>query len=106
MHYDQNYFFSILVMIHIRKHQVGGLEIGGLDIAFGFQIGDVLFLDTNQLCHRTCGYYDEKDLSSPSKDDQMVGLFIVYHFYLQAYKIPKWFVCLQNLVNKKTFLKN
>ena len=35
MYYDQNDFLFVLVMIHIRKHQVGGLEIGGLDIAFG-----------------------------------------------------------------------
>ena len=53
MHYDQNDFLSILVMIHIGKHQVGGLEIGGLDIAFGLQIGNVLLLNTNQLCHIT-----------------------------------------------------
>ena len=69
MHFDQNDFFSVLVMIHIGKHQVGGLEIGSLDIAFGFQIGDVFFLDTNQLCYRTHGYYGEEDPSSPFEDD-------------------------------------
>ena len=89
MHYDQNDFFSVLVMIHIGKHQVGGLEIGGLDIAFGFQIGDVLLLNTDQLCHGTRGYYGEEDPSSPFEDDRMVGLFIIHHSYLRACKIPK-----------------
>ena len=77
-------------MIHLNNDQQGGLEIGGIDLTFNLKIGNVLILDTDQLCYGTEESYDDslEDVLSVSATDRLVDLFIIYPSYLQLFDLP------------------
>ena len=99
MHYDRNDFISVLVMIHLDDDQRGGLEIGGIDLAFNLKIGDVLILDTDQLCHGTEEGYDDslEDVLSVSATDRLVGLFIIHRSYLRLFGVDPNTLCREKI---------
>jgi hypothetical protein len=82
MHRDRNDYVSFLFPISVESGKKGALELGGLGVAFKWEVGDVVILDSQTLQHGTREY--EGDLN-----DRMIGIFIIHQSYLRKNGVEK-----------------
>jgi len=76
LHTDMNDVVSVLFLMKGVPNCGGGLEIGGADIVFEWEIGDIIILDSADLVHGTREYGQDID-------SRIVGIFILHKSMLR-----------------------
>jgi len=76
MHTDINDVVSVLFVMKSEPNCGGGLEIGGSDLVFEWEVGDIIILDSADLVHGTRDYLG-------SIDSRIVGIFILHKSMLR-----------------------
>jgi hypothetical protein len=82
MHRDRNDLVSLLFLIRSEPGRKGGLELGGLDIAFKWEQGDVVVVDSRALEPSTRDY---KGVFG----ERLVGIFILHLSFLQLMGVSR-----------------
>jgi len=80
MHTDINDVVSVLFVMKSEADCGGGLEIGGSNLVFDWEVGDVIILDSADLVHGTRDYLE--DINS-----RIVGIFILHKSMLHISNI-------------------
>lgn len=75
LHKDQNDIVSLMFLIQ-SPGSGGELEIGGTGTAIGWQVGDVVIMDTADITHGTRDFFGEDS-------GRIVGLFIIHKPFLR-----------------------
>ena len=81
-HRDPNDYLSFLFPIQVEEGKKGALELGGLDAAFKWKVGDAILLDSRLVEHGIRDY-------EGNPENRWIGIFLLQHPFLKAKGLKK-----------------